>query len=330
MAFKRGHIAYDTSYYHRRILWHESPTLNLSDSTLSSGLVSYSDSQIVANITVPANTPNEDVSVSVTNNGYGGSAFYGGSSGASPMSGPANATVQTPSNTPEVTIIGWVDGNASDIVAAVNAGPSTAALQSSLNGGFVSCSALLYQWYEGVSTDLSTTQDGTYANAWLLQNSVNPPPPASTINPTSELQGGAWRLFNDFGAGKGTFAVGTTPFPCIGGTPTWFDPAGQPSPYLGSSGQTSAGNTYQLSEGRLGSMGRQINATINSNVNGTPWIWSVIEFNASGNPSWPYLSMFPTFDIYINGAWVAEIPQGSAQTFIGQGQAYQLTPSQIQ
>jgi hypothetical protein len=57
--------------------------------------VSYSDQQIVANITVQAGTPTESVSVSVTNNGYGGLGFYGrGSGGNSAQSSPATATVQ--------------------------------------------------------------------------------------------------------------------------------------------------------------------------------------------------------------------------------------------
>jgi hypothetical protein len=75
------------------------PTLTFSDPTISYTLVSYSDGQIVANITVAAGTQTENVSVWVTNNGYGvGNGFYGGSgSGAqSAQSAPATATVQTP------------------------------------------------------------------------------------------------------------------------------------------------------------------------------------------------------------------------------------------
>jgi hypothetical protein len=62
------------------------PTLTFS---LSSGigysLVSYNDTQIVANITVASGTPTEEVDVSVTNNGYGGLGFQSGGGRATPQ-----------------------------------------------------------------------------------------------------------------------------------------------------------------------------------------------------------------------------------------------------
>jgi hypothetical protein len=52
------------------------PTLNFSPpSGISYGLVTYNDTQIVANVAVASGVPNEAVSVTVTNNGYGGSGF---------------------------------------------------------------------------------------------------------------------------------------------------------------------------------------------------------------------------------------------------------------
>jgi hypothetical protein len=71
------------------------PTLTFSDPTITYTLSSYNDQTIIANITVAAGTQTESVSVSVTNNGYGGLGFYGrGSGGQSAQSTPATATVQ--------------------------------------------------------------------------------------------------------------------------------------------------------------------------------------------------------------------------------------------
>jgi hypothetical protein len=73
------------------------PTLTFSDSTISYLVMSNSDEQIVANVTVLPGTRSETVSVTVTNNGYGGNAFNGGGSGGeSATSTPAQAAVQGP------------------------------------------------------------------------------------------------------------------------------------------------------------------------------------------------------------------------------------------
>jgi hypothetical protein len=81
------------------------PTLSFSPSGgISYTLLSYNDGQIVANITAAAGTPTETVSVSVTNNGYGGNAFNGQSNGQSPTSAPATATVLPPSTSCPTTI----------------------------------------------------------------------------------------------------------------------------------------------------------------------------------------------------------------------------------
>src|SRR6202041_2047185 len=93
------------------------PTLTFSPSSgISYSLVSNNDTQIVANITVASGTPNEDVSVSVTNNGYGGSGFQSGGGITSATSAPVNATVHAPMNSPEVTVIAWVNPQAPDLV----------------------------------------------------------------------------------------------------------------------------------------------------------------------------------------------------------------------
>jgi hypothetical protein len=81
------------------------PTLTYSDSTITTeGFSSYADTQIVANVYVPAGTPdNEEVQVSVTNNGYGGNSFAP-VSGGNPQSGNATATVSSTGPTASLSI----------------------------------------------------------------------------------------------------------------------------------------------------------------------------------------------------------------------------------
>ncbi len=93
---------------------------------------------------------------------------------------------------------------------------------------------------------------------------------------------------------------GWTPDPC------GYGPAlpGTSSKYNGQTGLSGAGNTYQLAEGRVGPAGRAVYATLNNNQS-VPWIWSVVEFNASGAPvnitSPANYQIFPTYYIYVNG-----------------------------
>lgn|GEM_PF-4590448 len=71
------------------------PTLTYSDSTITTmGYSSHSDSEIIASVSVPSGTPNdEEVTVTVTNNGYGGNSFAPVSGGNPPQSGSATATI---------------------------------------------------------------------------------------------------------------------------------------------------------------------------------------------------------------------------------------------
>jgi hypothetical protein len=278
------------------------PSLTLSDPTLGFGLVNYSDSQIVFNVTVPASTPNEGVNLSVTNNGYGGSAFYSGSGGASPASAPANAAVLAPVNSPEVTVVAWINGQAPDILSTISAGPSTPGLESNLTGGAASCLSQLAEWFFQDTTNLNTAQDVAYANAWMFQNAANTVPPLALATPasTSQLTGG-FKLFNDFGGNEGgnTAQIGSSPYPCPGPSPQWFSITGQPDQYNGYSGTSpSSGMVYQINEGAMALPAQFIFATINQHS--APWIWSAIEFDSSGNP-FNINQPFPTYYVYIDG-----------------------------
>jgi hypothetical protein len=304
------------------------PTLSFSPGAgISYTLTSYNDTQIIANVNVLSGTPNEEIQVSVTNNGYGGLGFQSGGSGASATSAPVYATVHSPLNTPEVTVIAWVNGNAPDVNPLPTGANPT--LVSNLSTSATTCAEELSLWVIGVRANLLTAADVTYANAWIINKSGNPAPP-STIVPSQQYSAGNYRLFNDFGNGGGVYRVGTTPDPCGTGVPTsilnWVD-VGQASTYMGSSGTSPSGEIYQLAEGRVGQLGQNGSQTINQRT--VPWIWSVIEFNAAGTPTYTNHGMFPTYSVYVNGSLAATYAQSPAATFFQNDATYQLIPSQI-
>jgi hypothetical protein len=308
------------------------PTLSFSPSSgISYSLVTYNDTQIVANITVASGTPTEEVDVSVTNNGYGGLGFQGNGGSVSATSAPVYATVRTPMNFKEITIIAWVNGNAPDLNPLPTGENST--LKSNLQNGTGSqqatCALQVTEWVARIAANIITSADSTYANAWLVKNSANTTPP-STITPSVELAGGNYRLFNDFGSGNplGT-SVGYTPDPCQTGLLGWAG-KGQPSQYDGYSSTSPSGQVYQIAEGRIGSVGQLGSQTINGGRT-VPWIWSAIEFNsANGTPTYnPPLAMFPTYYLYVSGSLAYTFAQSSVAAFTANDETYQLTPSQI-
>jgi hypothetical protein len=305
------------------------PTLGFSPGTgISYALSTYSDTQIVASVNVAAGTPNEDVNVSVTSNGYGGAGFTSGGTGASPTSSPVYADVNSPMNTPEVTVIAWIDGTQ----ISLPSGESNA-LYLALNSGSTICAAEEGLWAAGSLGAVSGPNDVAYANAWLLKAGANTPPPSSIVPSIQSLQVGSFRLFNDFGNSTGSVQVGWTPDPC-GLIPSPVP--GQSSPYNGSTGVVaSSKNSYQLAEGRVGTVGQTIYATLN-NKQSVPWIWSVVEFDASGTSvnitSPANYQIFPTYYVYVNGELESAYTrvQTSVSTIVEPiYQNSQLLPSQI-
>lgn len=234
--------------------------------------------------------------------------------------------------TAEVTVIGWINANTITLPGGENS-----KLQTALNT-IGSCTVLLGLWANGTATDITNQSDINYANAWLLKHSGNAAPPA-TISPTTQLDGGDFRVFNDYQVSlfesqgiissansiKATVEVGSTPDPCGSGTHV----AGQNHPNNGAQGLTaSATGIYELVEGRVGTIGQAVSFTLNNRT--VPWVWNVIEFNALGNPTTTNVSMFPTFSVYQNGVLTATYPQGSITAFIALDDTYQRLPSQIQ
>lgn len=302
------------------------PTLGFSPSPgISYTLSSYNDTEIVADVSVATGTPNEDVSVTVTSNGYSGSPFRPGASGSSPTSSPAHAMVHAPISSPRVTIIAWINANAPDLVNLPSGANPT--LMGKLTVGALSCVVELTAWSAGISKDLHGSADTAYANAWLIKHSGNAEPPP-TIDQTTQLNGGDYRLFNDFrGNSQGFCKVGITPDPC---KTTSFIPGrleeGEASSYNGSNTSRS-GKMYQLVEGRLGEVGQLISFTINGRT--VPWIFDVIEFDLTGTETTTISATFPTYSVYQNGIRTAVYPQSSVAEFATKDQCYQLTPSDI-
>lgn len=233
--------------------------------------------------------------------------------------------------TPDVVVVSWVDSSAITL-------PSGASflLKIDLNTPLV-CSALLLDWVVGIPTDLFGSAEVDYANAFLLIHSGNNRPP-STIDPDSTLAGGDFRLFNRFQASfsqqggaisnlrvlKSSAVVGTTPDPC-GLVP---NSSGEAHPSNGANGVTSSGTgVFQLAEGRLGSIGQRVNQTINGRT--TPWIWSVIRFDAFGALAPVDHSIFPTHFVYKDGALTATFPQSAPAAFIIKDATYQRLPSEV-
>ena len=243
----------------------------------------------------------------------------------------ATATVDVKVTTADIVMIGWVN-------ASVISLPSGASflLRIDLNTPGA-CTILLGTWLIGIPTDLFGQAEVDYANAYLLNHSGNSQPP-STINPDAQLAAGDFRLFNrlqatydtaggiasGFTAIHSNAVVGTTPDPC-GLLP---NVAGETSVFNGFNGVGSSGtDVYQLAEGRLGSKGQAVNKTINGTT--TPWIWSVIRFDISGNPDTSDHSIFPTFYVYKDGTLINTYPQSAPSAFIPLGDTYQRLPSQI-
>jgi hypothetical protein len=320
------------------------PLLSFSPGTgIGYSLSTYTDSQITASISVAAGTPNEDVGVTVTSDGYGGNPFYsaGGNPGTSPNSPPAYASVLSSMTTSQLTIIGWINGNAPDILSTISEGPSTTALGTALNGGSVTCNALEFAWASQAAVDLNTAQDSAYATAWLINHASNAQPP-NTITPASVLAAPTtYKIFNEFGNGSGAWQMGQTENPCGGAAVSWYTPSGQANQNMGTVGGTAAGNIYALAEGRIGFAAQLIGNTINcgghisSVTTCTPWIYSVAEFDSStgetANVTDPAnYSPFPTYFVYLNGAIYAESIQEPLADFTALNASNQFVPPPAQ
>lgn len=129
------------------------PSLSFSPgSGISYTILTYSNTQITASIKVQNGTPDELVSVSVTSNGYGGNAFYGG--GVNSPTGTDSSQVEV---TQSVGNIYLVDPYLSPLSGSTSITP--AAVISAINNNYSSVKA------NGLITDGTATAIAVYANA---------------------------------------------------------------------------------------------------------------------------------------------------------------------
>lgn len=242
--------------------------------------------------------------------------------------------------TDDISVVGWIDGSA---IPLPTDGVSTTLILTLAEPGL--CDVLLNSWASNPGsppTLIGSSSDLLYANRFLIKFSANNPPGA-TIDPATVATAGDYRLFNRLQGiyrAQSSKIVGTPKFPqtatIIGATPDpcRFSPisaAGQVHPISGSKGITaSASGVFQVAEGRIGPLGQSVNATLNGHT--TPWIWSVIKFDTTGNLIFPFSigtfpnpQIMPTYSVYKNGQIIQTIPQGDLQTFINLTDASQIS-----
>lgn len=128
-------------------------------------LSSYNDTQIVANVTVPANWAGV-INVTVTSNGYNGQGFQSNGNGQSAQSSGSNVGIYTVWNHAEITIVGWVNGGAVTLPSGANS-----ILINNLNSVY-GCAADVSAWALGRHSDVQSAADFAYANAFLVKNSA--------------------------------------------------------------------------------------------------------------------------------------------------------------
>jgi hypothetical protein len=169
------------------------PTLNFSPSgVISYTVTSSNDSQIIADVTVAAGTPDENIDITITSNGNNGQPFTP-IAGGTPTGTPVKASVRAPISAPEVTVIAWVNANAVTLSGGANA-----TLVNNLTPGNFSCVTQIGQFVFHIDKNLTNQTDRDYANAWLVKNSGNPEPPPS-INAQDQLNAGNFRALQRLG-----------------------------------------------------------------------------------------------------------------------------------
>jgi hypothetical protein len=234
--------------------------------------------------------------------------------------------------TDDVAVVAWVDADAVGLPSGANQD-----LVDNLNSPF--CTLVVTAWAGGFPLHLTGSDaDKAYANAFLVKNSGNPEPPLS-LDPTAFLAGGNFRLFNRFKAKfspsgplitsliplQSKSEVGKTPDPCGVVPPV----SGESHVFNGAKGVTTSGmGAYQLSEGRIGAAGQAVNLTVNGLS--TPWIWSVIRFDAMGNLNAFDHAIFPRYYVYRNGNLILDFPQSALSAFVVKDATYVRLPPQIQ
>ena len=296
------------------------PTLGFNPSSgITYTLQSYNDTQIVASVTVAPGTPNENVALTVTNNGYGGQAFTSGGGVSTPTSIPVNAMIYTPQPAlPEITVVGWIDGTTPDLTNISTSGVNTNLINSLVEGN-TSCFALIGAWATKFGLYINSQADKNYANLWLLEHSANTTPPL-TLPAGFENNKGNFRLYGDWegqpSQDGASAQIGATLNPCEKAPKDTIGGNGEPSTYNGHYQPATQSNTniYRVFEGRAGKIGQ--NGYYGVTGRTLPFIWSVIKSTASGSPILNNQSIFPTFYYYTNGQLTTSVEQMPALQFL--------------
>ncbi len=226
------------------------------------------------------------------------------------------------------------------------------------------CSDTLIFWSDqgqagfGVGNNGLTSAEIAFVNEFLINGTANPPPPTQfQEDQSSFLNSNQYRLYQRFQgywelqpnggisqppvALESWVAVGVTPEPCSGFQIQIFSLPVQTNAINGESGLTPNGLwMYQVNEARIGSDGQGVNQFLNGPAGAdytttTPWIWSVIQFDANGytqafsqnstNSTTQNLGSFPAYWIYTNGYLDPsyQINQSGLMTFISLNSSFQ-------
>ena len=244
--------------------------------------------------------------------------------------------------TNDTTVVAWVDPN-SPALLNVPIPPSDPfgnldpVFNNLVARGAISCGLTLLGWADGgkngkgtANNNLTSAEIG-FANAFLLEASGNKPNPPSQFDPDQISfvnNPSRYRLYQRLQAYYQVTSAGTilnptylmsqatpgvTPEPCTG-FQIFSKPVEDNKTLNGKPTATADGTlVYQVVEARLGDTGQQINQFLNGLLNisyttATPWIWSVVQFDANGKTrAWTQggtsdnLSIFPAYQIYTNG-----------------------------
>ena len=256
--------------------------------------------------------------------------------------------------TDDTTVVAWVDG--SRAIPDPSPLPPDDPVVSNLGWGY-SCGLTLLDWWNtgqseagGVGNNGLSSAEVLYANQFLIHYSANPDPQSqgNSVNSQAFVAAQKYRLYQRFQAyyevanGQITSApiylqnappvAGITPEPCSGMQIQIISKAAQRN--FDDGARTMTANrqlVYQVNEARLGSAGQAVNQFLNGPpppgqdyTTMTPWIWSVIQFDANGvTQPWAQgnnssnLQIFPAYTIFKAGSFSTQVTQGSMTTFIG-------------
>jgi len=328
-------------------------TSNPWNSSTNTGMVEFTNGVNAAQVTLLIHSTNDKATITLT---------YRSPCGAT----AADSFTFALGN--DTTVVAWVDGNQITPPDPTPLGPNDPIAQD-LSYGLLSCANRIYSWRDsgkrgfGVGTNGLTSAEILFANQFLIHGSANylnritgtygTPPAQMPADQGSFINAGDYRLYQRFQAyyeltasggissakfiGPVQALTGTTPEPCTG-----LQLLSLPVETNSLNGQyklTSDGTlVYQVNEARVGSDGQAVNQFLNGPAGGdftttTPWIWSVIQFDANGKTqAWTQggtsnnIGLFPAYQVYTNGFAVPPIAkgtQGNLATFTGLNSTFQ-------